>query len=73
MNTLEREIIEKFYQLDKPAQQRVRTLLAEEQTAPFDYDAWFHDIEALRREIRVQKPSIDVGGILRDIRAGDDE
>ena len=75
MNALEQEIIEKFYQLDPAAQQRVRKRLAEEQPASFDYDAWFHEVEALREEIRARHgdQSIDGVGILRDIRAGDDE
>lgn len=35
-NTLEREIIEKFHQLDKPAQQRVRELIEQETVESVD-------------------------------------
>ena len=56
MSSVEREIIEKFRQLDKDAQQRVRAQIdraAEEtdQTA-FDYDAWFAEIEAAQITLR---------------------
>ena len=54
MNALEQEIIEKFYQLDLSAQQRVRERLAEERPAPFDYDQWWAEVEALREEIRAR-------------------
>lgn len=36
MSTLEREIIEKFHQLDKPAQQRVRELIERETVESVD-------------------------------------
>ncbi len=78
MNTLEREIIEKFHQLDKNAQKRIRELIEKETDASgFDYDSWFHNIEALRQEIRAghgdNLPAMDGVGILRDIRDGVDE
>lgn len=84
MSALEREVIEKFHQLDKDAQKRVRELIgqetdSEEQAAAstFDYDAWFRDVESLRQEIRESHgnklPPMDVVGILRDIRDGEDE
>lgn len=84
MSTLEREVIEKFHQLDKDAQKRVRELIvqetdSEEQAAAsaFDYDGWFRDVESLRQEIRESHgdklPAMDVVGILRDIRDGEDE
>lgn len=78
MSTLEREIIEKFHQLDREAQQRVRDLIVQETEAPaFDYHTWFHDLEALRQQIRANHgntlPPIDVISILRDIRNGEDE
>lgn len=77
MSVLEREIIEKFHQLDRDARKRVRELImgSEEQAAVFDYDAWFRDVESLRQEIRAShgnKP-MDVVGMLRDIREGEDE
>ncbi|MCB9449786.1 MAG: hypothetical protein H6672_00005 [Anaerolineaceae bacterium] len=59
MNTLEREVIEKFYQLDRDAQRRVRELLVQEAdsetqvaTSAFDYTAWWAEVEALQAEIR---------------------
>jgi hypothetical protein len=84
MSTLEREVIEKFHQLDKDAQKRVRELIVQEtasveqaETTTFDYDAWFRDVESLRQEIRASHgdklPPMDVVGILRDIRDGEDE
>ena len=84
MSALEREIVEKFHQLDRDAQKRVRKLIEQEAgsegqaaAAAFDYDQWFHDIEALRRELQRQHgdalPPMDVVGLLRDIRDGDDE
>jgi len=83
MNTLEREIIEKFHQLEPDAKLRVRALIEQEiasessQTVAteFDYDAWFRDGEALRQQIRASHdntmPSIDVVGMLREIRDGE--
>jgi hypothetical protein len=77
MSALEREIIEKFRRLDKDAQKRVRDLIDQFDSEGFDYDAWFRDVESLREEIRVSHggklPQMDVIGILRDIRDGDDE
>jgi hypothetical protein len=84
MSTLEREVIEKFHQLDKDAQKRVRELIVQEtdltdqtDATDFDYDAWFRDVESLRQEIRASHenklPHMDVVGILRDIRDGEDE
>lgn len=84
MSALEREIVEKFHQLDDAAQRRVRALL-EHEAAPegqvepsdFDYDQWFRDVESLRQELQSQHgallPAADVVGILRGIRDGDDE
>lgn len=84
MSTLEREVIEKFHQLDTDAQKRVRELIVQEthMTEPsdveaFDYGAWFQDVESLRQEIRARRGAtfvpVDVVGILRDIRDGEDE
>jgi hypothetical protein len=84
MSTLEREVIEKFHQLDSDAQQRVRELIghATPVTEPadaggFDYTAWFSDVESLRQEIHAsrgtQGGAVDVVGILRDLRDGEDE
>lgn len=84
MSALEHEIIEKFQQLDKNAQKRVRALIELETDAVeqsnvinFDYAGWFRDVEALRQRISDNQSSklssLDVVGILRDIRDGDDE
>lgn len=85
MNTLEREVIEKFHQLDSDAQKRVRELIVNEtesadQTGTsltFNYETWFREIEALQQDIRSHHgnslPPTDVVGILRDIRDGEDE
>jgi hypothetical protein len=85
MSALEREIIEKFHQLQPDAKQRVRDLIEQEtasavergDTSAFDYAAWVHDIEILRQQISTRHggmiPSTDVVEMLRDIRDGDDE
>lgn len=80
MNTLEREIIEKFHQLQPTAQHRVWTLIEQEISAaqaPFNYVGWSGAVDLLRQEIRTnqdnKQPSIDVVGTLRDIRDGEDE
>ena len=77
MSALEYEIIEKFHQLDKDAKKRVRELIDQEIDSAgqaFDYDAWFHDVETLRQEIHAGHGApIDVVGLLRDIRDGEDE
>jgi hypothetical protein len=85
MTALEQEVLEKFRQLDKDAQARVRAAINEEAPTPiiradrqnFDYDAWFREIEELREEIRSDHggvfPSIDVVGMLREIRDGEDD
>lgn len=79
MSALEREIIEKFHQLEPAAQQRVRAFIEHETAAAakFDYDGWFRDVESLRQEIRAsqgdKQSPMDVVGTLRDIRDGEDE
>lgn len=62
MSALEREIIEKFYQLHPAAKRRVRALIEQDAAAQaeqadmssFDYDAWWADIEALQADIRAR-------------------
>ncbi len=61
MSALEREVIEKFHQLDKAAQKRVRELIAQETdsedqaaASAFDYDAWWAEVEALQADIRTR-------------------
>jgi hypothetical protein len=85
MSALEREIMEKFHQLQPAAKQRIRALIEQETAAEvespdrftFDYAAWFRDVEKLRQQIRSSHgnalPAMDVVGMLRDIREGDDE
>jgi hypothetical protein len=84
MSALEREIIEKFHQLQPAAKQRVRALIEQEiaseeqaDVSAFDYAAWFGDVEALRQQIRASYgdnlSAMDVVGMLRDIRDGEDE
>lgn len=79
MDALEQEVIEKFHQLDKAAQQRVREIILRETEppAPFDYAAWFRRMEALRSRLqpssRQASTPIDVVSILRNIRDGEDE
>ncbi|MBL8154337.1 MAG: hypothetical protein JNM70_09150 [Anaerolineae bacterium] len=80
MTTLEQEIIEKFHQLDRHAQLRVRALIEHETAqdspaAPFDYAGWMRDVENIRGKIRASHggtfPNIDVVGMLREIRDGE--
>lgn len=82
MSALEQEIKAKFRLLDKPAQQRIREFIEQEterNTAEqeFDFAAWAHEIEAMRGEIRSafggRFPYIDVVGMLREIRNGEDD
>lgn len=85
MHTLEREIMEKFHQLQPDAKRRVQALIeqavaseAEHTNMPaFDYAAWFRNVEALRQQIRASQGEtllpIDVVGMLRSIRDGEDE
>jgi hypothetical protein len=82
MSALEREIMEKFHQLQPAAQQRIRVLIEQETTPEvattlFDYAGWFHRMDGLRETIRAGQnkalPSLDVVDLLRDIRDGEDE
>jgi hypothetical protein len=87
MSALEREILEKFHQLQPAAKLRVRALIeqdvasefnaADEPEPEFDYAAWMREVEGLRQQIRTSRgdklPPIDIVGMLRDIRDGEDE
>lgn len=60
MSALEHEIIERFRQLDKPAQRRVLALIEQEIAAEvaqtgFDYDEWFRTVETLCQQIRTSQ------------------
>jgi hypothetical protein len=83
MGALEQEIIEKFHQLQPAAKQRVLALIEREVAAQttdvseFDYATWFSNVEAIRQQIYTsqigKQSSVDVVGILREIRDGEDE
>ncbi len=85
MSALEREIIEKFHQLQPAAKQRILALIEQEvalevkaaDASTFDYVAWFGAIKTVRHQIQAthddKLPAVDVVGILRDIRDGEDE
>jgi len=79
MNVLEKEIIEKFQQLEPSAQQRVREIITQEEVGigSFDFAAWSREVEAIRQEIQIehggQQPTVDVVDMLRGIRDGEDE
>jgi hypothetical protein len=85
MSALEREIIDKFHQLQPAAKKRVRALIEQDiaaeieqaHTSAFDYNAWVREVEELRHQLRAsqggESPAVDVVEILRDIREGEDE
>jgi hypothetical protein len=85
MSVLEQEILEMFHQLQPAAKQRVWALIEQEiaseveqaDVSAFDLDTWMQDIEALRQQIRASHgdklPLMDVVGMLRDIRDGEEE
>ena len=60
MSALEKEIIEKFHQLQPAAKQRVLALIEQEvaeeagqaDAAAFDYALWFREVEAIRLTLR---------------------
>ncbi|MFQ3645868.1 MAG: hypothetical protein SNJ80_02950 [Anaerolinea sp.] len=66
MDALEQEVIEKFHQLDKAAQQRVREIILRETepTAPFDYAAWWAEVDALQAAIKARIGSTGTVGAL---------
>lgn len=86
MSVLEREILEKYNQLDTDAQERVKDAIVRgvslepgNDKKTFDLNAWLESVEELRAGIRADndgKWPIAVGSsveILRQIRNGDDE
>jgi hypothetical protein len=79
MSTLEREVLEKFHQLDKTAQARVREQIAQDElgTESFDFLAWSREVEAIRREIQASHGGVWKGikavDMLQEIRDGEDE
>lgn len=69
MTTLEQELIEKFRQLDKDAQQRVRAMIEDEvrlesEPATFDYAGWWAEVEALQAEIQARLGDNETVGAL---------
>ena len=84
MSALEREIIEKFYQLQPAEKQRVRLIIDQAadadiehaDSAKFDYVDWAKTISRLRQQMPKSGDGsqlIDIVATLRDIRAGEDE
>lgn len=82
MSALEQEIIEKFHQLQPAAKQRILALIEQEvalevkaaDASTFDYAAWFGAVKTLRQQIQTTRGgNVDVVGMLRDIRDGEDE
>jgi len=71
MTTLEREVIEKFRQLDHDAQQRVRKLIVHEtDPSEFDIEAWLAEAEAA--QITLHSPSAsDLVSEVREERDAD--
>ena len=52
MSTLEREIVEKFRQLDSSSKQRVLETLQQQAQTPFDYTTWWENVELLQTRIK---------------------
>jgi hypothetical protein len=76
MSALEQEIIEKFYQLDVAAQERVRSQLIPPHPAPlpFDFATWAQGVLSLRQAISAQQRGAHGAvDLLRALRDGDDE
>ena len=84
MSALEQEIIERFQQLQPAAKLCVKALIEQEieaesqqaQASTFDYVVWMREIDSIRQQIHAglanKQSAIDVVGILRDIRDGED-
>ncbi len=55
-NALEREIIEKFRQLDAAAKERVlqQLVIKEQPKQSFDYEAWLKEVGELRERIQAR-------------------
>ncbi len=68
MSTLEREVIDKFRQLDRDAQRRVREMIDRE--IDFDFDAWWARVEAVRIKAHGQSAS-DLVNEVREERDAD--
>lgn len=72
MSMREQYILDQFRQLDSDAQRRVLDLLEQEAAeAPFDYAAWFAEVEAYHNRLRLTYGADHVFGseqVLNDIR-----
>ena len=69
MTTLEKEIVEKFQQLDLAAQERVLSQLLAEQKSQFDYSRWWSDIDKLQNSIRKKSGGkVDALSLLDELR-----
>ena len=69
MTTLEKEIVEKFHQLDDAAQERVLAQLLSEQKTEFDYDNWWAEVESLQASIRKRAGgSVNALSLLDELR-----
>jgi hypothetical protein len=54
MSALEKEILEKFRQLEPDAKQRVLETLTLDAQSSFDYEAWWAEVENLQADIRAR-------------------
>jgi hypothetical protein len=71
MQTLEREIIAKFQQLQPDARVRVLEMLLAHAHPEFNYDAWWGEVERLQSDIRArigETETIDALGLLDELR-----
>lgn len=71
MSALEQEIMDRFYQLEADAKQRIFKLIQEEvitetkaSEPDFDYEAWWADVRALQASIRSHLGEGEVVGAL---------
>jgi hypothetical protein len=74
VKTLEREIIAKFQQLDKDAQQRVREVINRQPT-DFDFAAWLRRVDEVRVTLRTAtgEPVPFVSDLLDEVRGERDD
>jgi hypothetical protein len=54
MNVIERDIIDKFQQLEPDARQRVLQSLTDAAVSSFDYAAWWSEVESLQAAIHAR-------------------
>jgi hypothetical protein len=71
MSILEREVLDKFHQLDTEAQGRVLAQIDHERRKTFDYSQWRADVETLQHSIRQRvggKADIGALSLLDELR-----